>query len=590
MYHFENIEEMKNCLVLKDGDVCKTLGYYSANDGGGGTYKIVNDNGLVSDEGNVHDLENGLKAKLINDDNYGRYNVKWFGVKGDGVCDDYEKLQYILNIGDGNTYLIPDGTYMISQTLCIESRCNIEMANNAMIKAMEEMTDLIIYNDGKTLGQAESKHITGGILNGNHKVENILTIGNYAGFLLEELNVRNFKSKGIITRSQNSIQATGMKGNNVSIRNYGQTYENTYGLYCNGGDAKYKNITTVDVQTGVYNDQYCIFEVVHVWLSDVAINTGNVWQNSLVAHNKSSYGHFINCTMDTVRTGFYSENCVTRVTNCLVIGNDLFYTNELASNYPCVFSKATNGYIIASNCSAHLNYGTNIINSSADSRNRFINCSFGADSSNNASWDKTNYKDYYESDSQLTIAANVNNPDFNQYKNNNKYYKINSLTTATNQPCNEKGILECVATGAVGSRITLQKYTPFEKPDIIYQRTYQEATKAWSNWFIINGEKNIEMNVTLDESITVHEDSYCKKQGNQVTLHLDFSTTKEISSWKKMIVIQEKPTSNIFAVAHEWSGNTTTNYGFQIYGDGGIVSAAPLPTGKRLVLDAVYFV
>ena len=40
VYHFENVEKMKNCLTLLPGDVCETLGYYEENDGGRAKYVI----------------------------------------------------------------------------------------------------------------------------------------------------------------------------------------------------------------------------------------------------------------------------------------------------------------------------------------------------------------------------------------------------------------------------------------------------------------------------------------------------------------------------------------------------------------------
>lgn len=65
IYHFENVEAMKSCLTLKEGDVVQTLGYYEENDGGSSKYKIVNDSSLTADEDRVHDLSNGLKAVMV---------------------------------------------------------------------------------------------------------------------------------------------------------------------------------------------------------------------------------------------------------------------------------------------------------------------------------------------------------------------------------------------------------------------------------------------------------------------------------------------------------------------------------------------
>lgn len=76
VYHFDTVSDMKNCLTLIPGDVCQTLGYYNANDGGAGLYQIVNDSSLDEDGGSVHDLINGLKAKLIIEK--GTLNIKQF--------------------------------------------------------------------------------------------------------------------------------------------------------------------------------------------------------------------------------------------------------------------------------------------------------------------------------------------------------------------------------------------------------------------------------------------------------------------------------------------------------------------------------
>lgn len=67
--HFNSIQEMKIDETLQEGDTCQTLGYYSANDGGAGLYKIVDDNTLVDDGVSIHSLINGLKAQLIKDNN-----------------------------------------------------------------------------------------------------------------------------------------------------------------------------------------------------------------------------------------------------------------------------------------------------------------------------------------------------------------------------------------------------------------------------------------------------------------------------------------------------------------------------------------
>lgn len=66
IYYFNTVADMK-AADLHAGDTCQTLGYYEANDGGVGLYKIVNDNNLINSENGIINLNNGLKAKLIKD-------------------------------------------------------------------------------------------------------------------------------------------------------------------------------------------------------------------------------------------------------------------------------------------------------------------------------------------------------------------------------------------------------------------------------------------------------------------------------------------------------------------------------------------
>lgn len=69
---YNNIAEMKQSTRLKVGMAAKTLGYYSANDGGGAYYVIrAKQDSDVDDGGSIHELANGLIAELL-DEGYPR--------------------------------------------------------------------------------------------------------------------------------------------------------------------------------------------------------------------------------------------------------------------------------------------------------------------------------------------------------------------------------------------------------------------------------------------------------------------------------------------------------------------------------------
>ena len=86
VYYYNTVAEMKSDAQLKEGDMAITLGYYSANDGGGAEYKIVSGNKYTDDGGSYHKIKDELFAELIikND----TVNVKQFGAKGDNQTFD----------------------------------------------------------------------------------------------------------------------------------------------------------------------------------------------------------------------------------------------------------------------------------------------------------------------------------------------------------------------------------------------------------------------------------------------------------------------------------------------------------------------
>ena len=67
MYYFNTVADMKKCKNnVKVGSSIITLGFHDINDGGGATYQVLDS--LTSNECNIIALDNGLFAKMINDE------------------------------------------------------------------------------------------------------------------------------------------------------------------------------------------------------------------------------------------------------------------------------------------------------------------------------------------------------------------------------------------------------------------------------------------------------------------------------------------------------------------------------------------
>lgn len=121
---YSSVADVQNDIFLRSGMMVFTSGYYTANDGGGGTYRIreatLQD---LNDDGTIIVLNNGFVAELVVRN--GIVNVKQFGAKGDGVKDDTDYIKKALAVGAGKTIVFPRGIYLVSNLLHLHSHTKI---------------------------------------------------------------------------------------------------------------------------------------------------------------------------------------------------------------------------------------------------------------------------------------------------------------------------------------------------------------------------------------------------------------------------------------------------------------------------------
>lgn len=139
--YVNSVMAIKNLDGLKAGDVIKTLGYHTANDGGGGLYIIKErTNEHTEDNALLYFISDTLVAELVIE---GPLNVKQFGATGDGVTDDTDAIQKALNYmrtyprteKDYRELYFPQGKYLVTDTLLINNGRYIKIYGKADIIA-----------------------------------------------------------------------------------------------------------------------------------------------------------------------------------------------------------------------------------------------------------------------------------------------------------------------------------------------------------------------------------------------------------------------------------------------------------------------
>ena len=125
-YYFNTVADMKAYQKLKEGDMAITLGYYTANDGGGAEYKIVNGN-YTDNGGSYIKLENNLFAQLIVKD---IVTPEMFGAYGDGSHDDTAALN--MTFKNQNIQMKKNATYFVKY-VDLKAPSTIVEGNNATI-------------------------------------------------------------------------------------------------------------------------------------------------------------------------------------------------------------------------------------------------------------------------------------------------------------------------------------------------------------------------------------------------------------------------------------------------------------------------
>lgn len=154
--YYTSVAEMKASDTAIVNRPCVTLGYYAANDGGGAAYIVRSKTDADTDnDGTIIVLDNGNVAELITPE---VVCAEIFGAHGDGVSDDSDALQKMLDYG-GNIVLNKNKKYAFSTTLKISKFSNIDFALAEMTYTGDDI-GIIITGEGYASHKSDIGNIT----------------------------------------------------------------------------------------------------------------------------------------------------------------------------------------------------------------------------------------------------------------------------------------------------------------------------------------------------------------------------------------------------------------------------------------------
>jgi hypothetical protein len=127
---FENVAQLR-LARLGTGQLVKTKGYYTANDGGGAEYIIVATGTGTDDGGSYIDLALNQARLVVRNS----VNAKQFGIVGDGIADDSDALESARNIAISlNVDFVLNDRVRTTRTFTINaSNLNVYFKSNAAI-------------------------------------------------------------------------------------------------------------------------------------------------------------------------------------------------------------------------------------------------------------------------------------------------------------------------------------------------------------------------------------------------------------------------------------------------------------------------
>ena len=349
MLTFNTVADMKSAENLVNGSTCKTLGYFTINDGGTASYKIRNiTNQDVIDEGSLIALhDKNLVAELII--NRAEINVAQFGIKGDGTYDDSIGIQKAINyacslvqsktssvnaFGGIISVILPAKKLYIKTQINYKESINLKGQNTESTLILNNNINYMLYiskNDTSKTTNEETQ-IEGGMLS------NIRFDGNSRGYTCTSA----IGMYGIDHMVIEKLYFYGIKGKCIELKgvrecNFNEIFTRFCGIYGSGCIEIIENVGKDSSNLNFGNEWNIIFPFGHA----IKFNVGE-FQN---INNISIHGMFQNVIDSLV--GYFGVNDYNDTNNHFI---ELNNSNPTFTNLETIYVPNNSYNINATNC------------------------------------------------------------------------------------------------------------------------------------------------------------------------------------------------------------------------------------------------
>lgn len=228
-----------------------------------------------------------------------------YGAVADGVTDCTNAIQDALDEHPDDPIYFNNGTYLITDTLYCKNGIHFYMAPKAEIK-LDAIRECMLYDNiadaqGDTTKRSYNSFVLGGILNGNGKCNVVFGFNYEIGMVLRDIKVMGFNSIGIccgynIDHAGDVINGACNFDNLYITNDMAGNLANTYGIYSNGQDNYYNNLSIVDCKTGISTAGGSSMYNVHPWIH------AGFFDGSTAFELKGAH-RLVNCVSDCCQYG-----------------------------------------------------------------------------------------------------------------------------------------------------------------------------------------------------------------------------------------------------------------------------------------------